>query len=118
MTYIQHEIDNEKGSSQLTLQYGSILDIGMGRYLGYIGMYKVAYDTFYWYQIFALDSAVVEVHEMSSSHGGHLTNAMYHHGNNLIKLTLHDETKKRAHDSHIVRAIANLKLSHGRSSYR
>ena len=34
----------------------------------------------YWYQIFALDSAVVEVQEMFSSHGGHLTNAMYHHG--------------------------------------
>ena len=33
---------------------------------------------FYWYQIFALDSAVVEVQEMFSSHGGHLTNAMYH----------------------------------------
>ena len=29
---------------------------------------------------FALDSAVVEVQEMFSSHGGHLTNAMYHHG--------------------------------------
>ena len=28
----------------------------------------------------ALDSAVVEVQEMFSSHGGHLTNAMYHHG--------------------------------------
>ena len=34
----------------------------------------------YWYQIFALDSAVVEVQETFSSHGGHLTNAMYHHG--------------------------------------
>ena len=31
---------------------------------------------FYWYQIFAIDSAVVEVQEMFSSHGGHLTNAM------------------------------------------
>ena len=31
-------------------------------------------------QIFALDSAVVEVQEMFSSHGVHLTNAMYHHG--------------------------------------
>ena len=27
-------------------------------------------DAFYWYQIFALDSAVVEVQEMFSSHGG------------------------------------------------
>ena len=37
-------------------------------------------NAFYWYQIFAIDSAVVEVQEMFSSHGGHLTNAMYHHG--------------------------------------
>ena len=29
-------------------------------------------NAFYWYQIFALDSAVVEVREMFSSHGGHL----------------------------------------------
>ena len=28
-------------------------------------------NAFYWYQIFALDSAVVEVQEMFSSHGGH-----------------------------------------------
>ena len=27
-------------------------------------------NAFYWYQIFALDSAVVEVQEMFSSHGG------------------------------------------------
>ena len=33
--------------------------------------------------------------------------------NTLIKLTLRDETKKRAHDSQIVRAKENLKLSHG-----
>ena len=38
--------------------------------------------------------------------------------NALIKLTLDDETKKRAHDSQIVRAKENLKLSHGGSSYR
>ena len=38
---------------------------------------------FYWYQIFALDSAIVEVQEMVSSHGGLLTNAMYHHGETL-----------------------------------
>ena len=31
--------------------------------------------------------------------------------NTLIKLTFHDETKKRAHDSQIVRAKENLKLS-------
>ena len=74
-------------------------------------------NAFYWYQTFALDSAVVEVQEMFSSHGGHLTNAMYHHGETLIKLTHHDETKKMAHDSQIVRAKENLKLSHGGSSY-
>ena len=33
--------------------------------------------------------------------------------NIIIKLTLHDETKKRAHDSQRVRAKDNLKLSHG-----
>ena len=38
--------------------------------------------------------------------------------NTLIKLTLHDETKKRAHDSQIVRAKENLKLSHSGSGYR
>ena len=37
-------------------------------------------NAFYWYQIFALDSAVVEVQEMFSSHGGHLANTMYRHG--------------------------------------
>ena len=37
----------------------------------------------FWYQIFSLDSAVVEVQEMFSSHGGHLTNAMYHNGETL-----------------------------------
>ena len=33
-------------------------------------------NAFYWYQIFALDSAVVQVQEMFNSHGGLLTNAM------------------------------------------
>ena len=32
---------------------------------------------------YALESAVVEVQEMFSSHGGHLTNAMYHHRETL-----------------------------------
>ena len=40
-------------------------------------------NAFYWYQIFALDSVVVEVQEMFSLHGGRLTNAMYHHGETL-----------------------------------
>ena len=69
-------------------------------------------------KIFTLDSAFVEIQEMFSSHGGHLTNAMYHHGETLIKLTHPDKTKKSAHDSQIVRAKENLKLSHGGSSYR
>ena len=33
--------------------------------------------------------------------------------NTLIKLTLHDETKKRAHDSQTARAKENPKPSHG-----
>ena len=43
-------------------------------------------------QIFALDSAVVEVQVMFSSHGGHLTNAMYHHGKSekISRITLKD----------------------------
>ena len=40
-------------------------------------------NAFYWHQIFALDSAVVGVQEMVSSHGGLLTNAIYHHGETL-----------------------------------
>ena len=43
-------------------------------------------NAFYWYQIFALDSAVVEIQEMFSSHGGHLTNAMYHHGKHSYQI--------------------------------
>ena len=36
-------------------------------------------NAFYWYTIFALDSAVVEAQTMLSSHGAFLTIAMYHH---------------------------------------
>ena len=75
-------------------------------------------NAFYWYQIFALDSAVVEVQEMFRSHGSLPTIAMYLHEETLIKLTHYDETKKQAHDSQIVKAKENLKLSHGGSSYR
>ena len=39
--------------------------------------------TFYWYQIFALDSAVVEAHKILSSHGGFPIIAMYHHGETI-----------------------------------
>ena len=37
-------------------------------------------NALYWYQIFALDSAVVEAQELFSSHKSLLTIAMYHHG--------------------------------------
>ena len=40
-------------------------------------------NAFYWHQIFAPDSAVDEAQEMFSSHGGHLTKSMYHHGETL-----------------------------------
>ena len=40
-------------------------------------------NAFYWYQIFALDSAVVKVHKLFSSHGSLLTIAIYHHGETL-----------------------------------
>ena len=36
----------------------------------------------------------------------------------LIKLTHYGETKKRAHDSQIVRAKVNLKLGYGRPNQR
>ena len=41
-------------------------------------------NAFYWYQIFALDSAVVEVQELFSSHGGYLL--YWRHGFEVIKL--------------------------------
>ena len=40
-------------------------------------------NSFYWYQIFALDSAVVEAQKMLSSHEGFLTIAMYHYGETI-----------------------------------
>ena len=60
---------------------------------------------FYWYQIFALDSVVVEAQKMLSSHGGFLT----------ISCTIID--KQSNHDSQIVRAKESLKLSHVEPSY-
>ena len=56
--------------------------------------------------------------KMLSSHGGFLTIAMYRHRETiLIKLSHHDETKKRAHDdSQIVRA-KKLKFSHSGPNY-
>ena len=40
-------------------------------------------NAFYWYQIFALDSSVVKVQDLFSSHGSLLTIAMYHHAETL-----------------------------------
>ena len=40
---------------------------------------KGGLNAFYRYQIFAIDSAVVDAQKMLSSHGGCLTSAMYHH---------------------------------------
>ena len=40
-------------------------------------------NAFYWYHVFAQDSAVVGVQEMFSSHGSLLTNTMYHQGETL-----------------------------------
>ena len=40
-------------------------------------------NAFYLYQIFTLDSAVVKVQEMSSSHRSILTIALYHHGETI-----------------------------------
>ena len=40
-------------------------------------------NAFYWYQIFALDSAGVEVQKLVSLHGSLLTIAMYDHGEPL-----------------------------------
>ena len=50
--------------------------------------------------------------------GGHLTNAIYHH-RETIKSNQHIMMiQKRAHDSQIVRAKENLKLSYGGPSQR
>ena len=38
---------------------------------------------FYWRQIFALDSVVIKTQSFFSSHGGFLTNAMYHHSETI-----------------------------------
>ena len=72
-------------------------------------------NAFYWYQFFALDSAVVEVQEMLTRIEAFLLMQciIIEKHSILIKSTYHDETKKRAQDSQIVKAKENLKLSHG-----
>ena len=68
---------------------------------------------------FALDSAVVE-EQKNVKLALRLPNYcnVLSWINNLIKLTRYHETKKKAHDSEIVRAKQNLKLSHDGPSYR
>ena len=43
---------------------------------------------------------------------------MYHQRETIKSLTHYDDSKKRAHDSQIVRAKENLKLSYGGPSQR
>ena len=54
------------------------------------GLTSEGLNAFYWYQIFALDSAVVEVQEMFSSHGSPLqallSSARWLHNNKTNKL--------------------------------
>ena len=74
-------------------------------------------NTFYWRQIFALDAVVIKT-KLFSSHGGFLTNAVYHRREkNGNKLTRYDETEKMEHDSQIVRAKENLKLRYSGPSW-
>ena len=76
-------------------------------------------NTFYWRQVFVIDTAVVKTKILFSSHGGFpsLCNVSSQR-NNLIKLTHYDETKKMAHDSKIVRATENVKFDHVGPSQR
>ena len=71
-------------------------------------------NAFYWYQIFAIDSVVVKSTNAVQS-VWRLPNYcnVSSQRNNLIKLTHYDYIKKRAHDSQIVQAKENLKLSNG-----
>ena len=79
-------------------------------------------NVFYWYQAVALDSVTAKAQNLFSLHGDFLTIVMYSNvssqRNNLIKSTHYDETKKRTHDTQIVRAKENLTLSHGGPSQR
>ena len=75
-------------------------------------------NAFYWYQISAQDSAVGEVQKCSArtEASNYCNESLWR--NILINSAHYDETNKRAHDSQIVRAEENLKLSHGWFSYR
>ena len=66
-------------------------------------------NALYWYQIFAL-----EAQEMFSSHGGHLTYAMYHHENTLLYYLLYnyqrtlEETGKRGQETYYLKSCLQL----------
>ena len=77
-------------------------------------------NEFYWCQIFALDSVVVKAQKyvkLALRLPNNYCNVSSKR-NNLIKLTHYDEPKNRAHNSQIVRAKENLKLSHGGLSHK
>ena len=71
-------------------------------------------NAFYWYQIFALDYVVVKIQTWALPNYCNVSS----HRNNLIKLKHYDDTKEKAHDSQIVRAKENLKLSQGGPNQR
>ena len=74
ITY-SHNGSNNKQKSHQQQNHRLRMDSNLSHWVGL--------NAFYWYQIFALDSAVVDVQEMFSSHRSLLTIAMYHHGETL-----------------------------------
>ena len=73
-------------------------------------------NTFYWYQIVDLDSVDVKIQKNNVA--WRLPNFcnVASQRNNLKQIKHYDDTKKRAHDSHIVRA-KKMKVSHGGPSH-
>ena len=76
----------------------------------------VGLHSFYWCQIFALESIVVKTQNVFRLHGGIIIYLCMHASsqrNNLIKLTYYYTTLKRVQDSQIVRANKNSQVGHG-----
>ena len=76
-------------------------------------------NAFYWYQIFALDSAVVgstRKYKLTWRHSSYCNVSSWR--KTLIESTHFDETKEMANDSQIVRAEESFKLSNGWPSFR
>ena len=67
--------ESHNGSNNQQRIYNSRTTTRSQSHWGWGGGFKA----FYWYQIFALNSAVVEAQNMLSSHGEFLTIAMHHH---------------------------------------